>query len=75
MQAARRQAEDHVAGRHLGAGQQALALGGTDGEPGQVVVAGRVHARHFRRFAADQSTSRLDAPFGDAFDDFHAFFR
>ena len=43
-----------MAGRNPLAGQLLAALDRADAEAGKVVVAWRIHARHFRRLAADQ---------------------
>jgi hypothetical protein len=70
VHAARCQAEHDVARRDaaVAARQQAVARHRADGEAGEVVIAGAVHARHFRRFAADQRAPRLAASRGDAGD-------
>mmetsp|Transcript_30321 Transcript_30321/g.90476 ORF Transcript_30321/g.90476 Transcript_30321/m.90476 type:complete len:759 (+) Transcript_30321:306-2582(+) len=58
VHARRAEADEHVSGSDLfEAGQDVSALHGADGEPGQVVVTGRVHARHLGRFAADERTA------------------
>ena len=53
MDAGGSEAQDDVAGGHLLAGQRLAALHGADAEAGKIIIAGRVHPRHFRRFAAD----------------------
>ena len=60
--------EEASAGADVDAGQQPAALSRADGEAGEVVIAGGVHARHLRRFATDQGAARLPAPGGDAGD-------
>ncbi len=66
MDAAGGQPENDVAGGDILSGQDLAALGGADGEAGEVVVLAGIHARHFGRLAADQRASRLPAAFGDA---------
>ena len=56
-------------GRDVGPWQQVVALGGADGEAGQIVVAVGIHAGHFRRLAADQRAAGAPAALGDAGDD------
>jgi len=63
------EAENDVARRDSGAGQHRVALDGADGEAGEVVIPGRVHARHLRRLAADQGAADGAAGLGDAGDD------
>ena len=69
VHARRGQAQHHVARGDLGAVDDFRFFHGADGKTCQVVFAGRVHARHFRRFAADQRAARLFATLGDALDD------
>ena len=69
MRAARGQPQHDIARRDVGARQQAVALGGADGEAGEVVVAVGIHAGHLRRLAADQRAARAAAALGDAGDD------
>ena len=59
MHAGGRQAEHDVAGRDIGARQHRAALGRADREAGEIVVAGRVEARHFGGLAADQRAAGL----------------
>ena len=56
-------------GVDIAARQQRAALGRADGKAGEIVVARRVKARHFRRLAADQRRAGLPAALGDAGDD------
>ena len=58
--------EDNVAGHDVRSRQQLLALDRADREAGQIIVLGRVHARHFRALAADQRAAGLAAALGDA---------
>src|SRR5690606_25355366 len=69
------EAEQHVALDDIVAGQQLAALGRPYGKAGKVVVAAVVHARHFRRLAADQRAAALPTAFGDAADDRRALVR
>jgi hypothetical protein len=50
-------------------GRSLTALDRADGEACKVVVALGVHARHFRRLAADERAAGLAAALGDAGDD------
>ena len=59
-----------VAGRDAAAVDDAGLFDDADGKAGEVVFARRVHARHFRRLAADQRAARRLAAVGDAADDF-----
>src|SRR5260370_24742767 len=62
-------ADQHITGLHLfGFRQNAVALDGTEGKSGEIKMPGRVHARHFRGFATDQSTSALMTGVRNAFD-------
>jgi hypothetical protein len=68
MRAARGKPQQRVA-RHDGlAVDDALLFHHADAEARQVVLALRVHARHFRGLAADQRAAGLLAAFGDAAD-------
>ena len=69
MDARAGQPEDDVARRDAVAGQRLAALDRADAEAGEVIVARRIHARHFRGLAADQRAARLAAALGDARDD------
>ena len=71
VHAARSKAQQHIARGNLVAGQLLAAFHRADAEAGEVVVARRIHPRHFRRLAADQRASGHLAAFGDAGD--HAF--
>ena len=62
-------AENDVAGCDSRAGQHLVALDRADAEAGEIIVAGRVHARHFGGFAADQRAAGLPAALGDRRDD------
>ena len=66
--AGRSETENDVARLHILLRQQVLAFGGTHREAREVIVAAVIHARHFRRFAADQGAARLLAAIGDAGD-------
>ena len=50
-------------------GSKLAAFGRAHGKAGEVVVLAVIHARHFRRFAADQRAAGLAAALGDAADD------
>ena len=68
VHAAAGQAQHHVAGFHVSAGQDFGFLDGADGKASQVVFAGGVHAGHLGRFAAYQGAAgQLAAP-GNAAD-------
>ena len=69
MGAGRRQAEHHVARRDRLAVDGLGFFNDADRETGQVVFAGRVHARHFGGFATDQRTAGQFAALGNATDD------
>ena len=69
MRATGGKAQQHVAGLNGLAVDDAFLLDHADAESGQVVLALRVHAGHFRGFAADQGAAGLLAAFGDAADD------
>ena len=59
MDAGGGQADEHVARRHVRAGQERAALGGADGEAREVVIALGVEARHLGGLAADQRAAGL----------------
>ena len=65
MHAGGGKAENHVARFGARLQEQVFALGGADGKSGEIKIAVRVHARHFRRLAADQGGTRLAATFGN----------
>ena len=69
MNAGRCQAEDDIARGHAAAVDHRVALHRAHGEPGKIVVARRVHARHLGRLAAHQRAAGLAAAFGNARDD------
>jgi len=69
MKARGGEADNRVARADIGTRENAVALDGADGEAREIVIAGRVHARHLGRLAADQGAVRLAAAFGDAGDD------
>ena len=69
MDARAGEAEDDVARRDLLAGQRLGPVDRADAEAGEVIVAGGIHARHFRRLAADQRAAGLAAALGDRGDD------
>ena len=52
--AARRDADEHVARGHVGAGEQGRSLGNTDHRAGDVEGARRIDARHLGRLPAEQ---------------------
>ncbi|MGF6655670.1 hypothetical protein OKW34_006260 [Paraburkholderia youngii] len=58
MDAARREPEHHVARSNLAAVDDLALFHRADRETGQIVFAVRIHARHFRGFAADQRAAR-----------------
>ena len=60
--------QQHMAGRHLLARHLLAAFDRTHAEARQIIVARRVHARHFGGFATDQRAARLPASFRDACD-------
>ena len=57
-----------MAGRDSLSGQLCPTLDRADAEPRQIIVAGRIHAGHFRCFAADQRAACLLAAIRDARD-------
>ena len=63
--------EQHIAGADPAAVDQVTAIDAAEREPGEVVVAGCIHARHFRRFAANQGTTGLFAAGRDTVDHVH----
>jgi len=63
------EAEQDVSGCDVTAGQQPVALDGTDCETGKIVVPFGVKSRHFGGLAADQRAAGLPAAFGDAAND------
>ena len=69
MHAAGSEAQQHVAGRNLIARKLFAAFHRAHAEARQIVVARRIHAGHFRRFAADQRASGNFAAFRDTRDD------
>ncbi len=69
VQAARREAQDDVAGRHRAAVDEVGPVDQADAESGQVVVVGRHHAGVLGHLAADQRAACLPAALGDARDD------
>ena len=66
MGSRRRHAQQHVARRARRAGNHGVALDRAEGKAGQIIITIPVHARHFRRFAADQGAPRLAAAIGDS---------
>jgi hypothetical protein len=72
MRARRRQAEEHVTGDDRRTVDDRRLLDDADGKAGQIVLAVRIHARHFGRFAADQRAAGQFAAPGDALDDLGA---
>ena len=70
MRPRRAEADQDVARFLVGEpGQHLVAFDGADAEPRQIVIPIGVHARHLRRFAADQGAARLTATFRDSGDD------
>ena len=61
-------AQQHIAFGHA-CGQFCAAFHRAHGKACKVKIALVIHARHFRRLAADQRATRLHAAFGDAVDD------
>ena len=68
MHAGRCKSDHHVARRDIAARQQVVAAHRADGEAGKVVVAGLIHAGHFRGLTADQRADALRGTGGNAFD-------
>ncbi len=66
VRAARRHADEHVAGGDVGAGEQRRPLGDADERAGDVEGAGRVDARHLGRLAAEQRAAGRFARLGHA---------
>src|SRR5512145_957085 len=66
---ARGEAEQSIAGRDRAAVDDARLLHHADAEPGEVVFALRIHARHLGGLAADERAACDLAASGDAFDD------
>ena len=66
MHAAGSQTEHHVANSDVPACQDFGFFYRADGKAGQVVFTGRVHARHFGRFAANQRAARELTASGNA---------
>ncbi len=69
MGAARRQPQQDVVFFDRGAVDDLAFLDDAHGKAGKIVLARRVHARHFGGFPADQRAAGLPASGGDAFDD------
>ena len=66
----RRKPNQHVSRRdEIELRQELRAADGADGEAGEVVVAGAVHAGHLRRLAAEQRAVTLGASLRDPADD------
>ena len=68
MGTARSQSENDVARFDVAAVNNLALFDNTDGKAGKVVFTGRIHARHFGRFAADQCAAGQFAAVCDAFD-------
>ena len=66
MHAAGSQTEHHIAGSDVLACQDFGFFYRPDSKAGQVIFAGRVHARHFGRFAANQRAARELTTSGNA---------
>jgi hypothetical protein len=71
MRAAGGEAQQRVAGLDGPAVDDSVLLDHADAKPGEVVLAFRVHAWHFRGLPADQRAARLLAALGDAADHAH----
>ncbi len=69
MRPGRGEADDGISRARAPPIDDAVALDDAHAESGEVVVALRVHAGHFRGLAADQRAARQDAALGDAGDD------
>ena len=65
MDARAGQPQQHVARCYLVTGQLLAAFDRADAETRQIIVSGRIHSRHFRRFAADQRAASDSAALGD----------
>ena len=69
VKAGRGDPDQHITAAHgFRPGQNAVAFDRTDGKSGEIKISGRVHAGHFRGFAADQSTPALMTRARNAFD-------
>jgi hypothetical protein len=68
MDAGGREAEEHIAFCNIVARQDFAALHRADGKARKVIVACSVHARHFRRFTANQGSARHLAAIGNTSD-------
>ena len=66
MHSRTRETEKDMSRRDTLARQLLPALDCADAETGKVVIAGGIHARHFRRFTTDQRATCLLAAFGNA---------
>ena len=75
MQARRRHADQHVAGRDRSAVDQPIARDDADDEAGDVVFAVGVEAGHLGGLAAEQRAAVLAAAADEAFDDLHRHVR
>src|SRR3546814_344090 len=69
MNAGGSEAKKHVSVRDPGSGQGLLPLNRTDAEARKIIIARRIHARHFGRFPADERATCLLATFGYGRDD------
>ena len=67
MHPGRPKPDQHITCRNV-CGQQPPAFGGPHGKPGQIIIIGGIHPRHFGGFAPHQGTARLPAAFRDAGD-------
>ncbi len=68
MHAGRCKPDHHVARRNIAARQHIVASHRAHREAGKVVVAGLIHAGHFRGFTADQGATCFAASCGNTFD-------
>src|SRR3546814_19766699 len=69
MNAGGSEAKKHVSVRDPGSGQGLLPLNRPDAEARKIIIARRIHARHFGRFHADERATCLLATFGYGRDD------
>ena len=61
MHTGRRQADDNITFSDVGARKHGIPFDCADSETRKVVIVTAIHARHFRRFAADQGATGLAA--------------
>ena len=75
MNAGGRKAQNHITGSNIFTGNEVFSVYNAYGKAGHIVVSLGIEAGHFRRFAAKEGTSGLNARIGHAFDDFRHQFR